>query len=74
VFGDYSLEEATSQAISLLPNANRIDVKEIPDDITIFKSPNGTIFSAEIIQVLRERQQLSEEEIIENLDLTLIER
>ena len=74
VFGDYSLEEATSQAISLLPNANSIDVKEIPDNITIFKSPNGTIFSAEIIQVLRERQQLSEEEIIENLDLTLIER
>ena len=69
-----TVKDAASQAIGLLPNANNINVKEIPNDITVFKSPNGTIFSAEIVELLRQREQLSQEEIIENLDLTLVER
>lgn len=74
LFGDYSLNEAVNQAISLLPNANRIDVREIPDSITAFKSNQGTIFSAEIVNLLAQRSQMSQQEILEDLDLTLIER
>ena len=74
IFGDYSLEEAVRQAISILPNANKINVKEIPADIVVFKTPAGTIYTADIVQKLVKAQNSSLEQIVEDLDLTLIEK
>ena len=74
VFQDYSLEDAASQAISLLPNVNNININEIPKNITVFKSPMGTVYSSEIIEVLRQRNNQTQEEILKTLDLELIER
>jgi hypothetical protein len=74
IFGDYSLNDAVNGAFAILPNINNVDVKELPTSLTIFKTPSGTLFSGEIVNLLRQRQNLTNEQVIDQFDLEVLER
>ena len=74
IFGDYSLNDAINGAFAILPNINNVDVKELPTSLTIFKTPSGTLFSGEIVSLLRQRQNLTNEQVIDQFDLEVVER
>ena len=74
IFGDYSLSDAVDGAFAILPNINNVDIKELPASLTIFKTPSGTLFSGEIVNLLKQRQNLTNEQVIEQFDLEVVER
>lgn len=74
IFDDYSLSDAISGAFAILPNINNIEVKEMPRSLTIFKTPSGTLFSGQIVNLLKQREGLTDEQIIDQFDLEVVER
>ena len=74
IFGDYSLTDAINGAFAILPNMNNVDVKELPKSLTIFKTPSGTLFSGEIVNLLKQREGLTDEQVIDQFSLEVVER
>jgi hypothetical protein len=74
IFGDYSTEDAVAAALKMLPNIRNTDINEIPANITLFKSGNGTLYSKEILDLFKVRQNLTDEQLIDQMGLDVVER
>jgi hypothetical protein len=74
IFGDYSTEDAVAAALKMLPNIRNTDIDEIPTNITLFKSGNGTLYTKEILDLFKVRQNLTDEQLIDQMGLDVVER
>jgi hypothetical protein len=74
IFGDYSTEDAVAAALKMLPNIRNTDINEIPTNITLFKSGNGTLYTKEILDLFKVRQNLTDEQLIDQMGLDVVER
>jgi hypothetical protein len=74
IFGEYSTEDAVAAALKMLPNIRNTDINEIPTNITLFKSGNGTLYTKEILDLFKVRQNLTDEQLIDQMGLDVVER
>jgi hypothetical protein len=58
----------------MLPNIRNTDINEIPTNITLFKSGNGTLYTKEILDLFKVRQNLTDEQLIDQMGLDVVER
>lgn len=73
-FGDYSLSDASDAAYELLPNASSVDLREIPDNVTLFKSREGKVYDNEVLAALRKGSGRTIEQQVELLGLEIMKR
>lgn len=73
-FGDYSLKDASDAAYDLLPSAASIDMREIPENVTLFKGRDGKAYDNEVLAALRKGSGRTIEQQVDLLGLEIMKR